>query len=61
MTGLNIPSIKNHLTERRDRLHESIKYVPDPTKLFNLLQEVDSALERIDNGTYGLCDVCHEP
>lgn len=61
MTGLNIPSIKNHLTERRDRLHESIKYVPDPTKLFNLLQEVDSALERIDNGSYGLCDVCHDP
>lgn len=61
MTGLNIPAIKNHLTERRDRLHESVKYVPDPTKLFNLLQEVDSALERIDNGSYGLCAVCHDP
>jgi sigma-B regulation protein RsbU (phosphoserine phosphatase) len=61
MTGLNIPSLKSHLTERRGRIQETIKYVPDPTKLFALLQEVDSALERIDGGTYGICDVCHDP
>lgn len=61
MTSLNIPSLKNHLSERRDRLQESIKYVPDPIKLYNLLQQVDSALERIDSGSYGMCDVCHDP
>jgi len=61
MTGLNISAIKNHLNDRRERLQESIKYIPDPTKLYNLLQQVDSALERIDGGTYGLCDVCHDP
>jgi sigma-B regulation protein RsbU (phosphoserine phosphatase) len=61
MNGLNIPSLKNHLVERRERLQESIKYVPDPVKLFGLLQQVDSALERIDNGSYGICDVCHDP
>ncbi len=61
MTGLNIPSLKNHLNERRERLQETIKYVPDPVKLFSLLQQVDSALERIDNGSYGICDVCHDP
>ena len=61
MNGLNIPSLKNHLTERRDRLQETIKYVPDPIKLFTLLQQVDSALERIDDGSYGICDVCHDP
>ena len=61
MTGLNIPSLKNHLTERRERLQETISYVPDPVKLYNLLQQVDSALERIDNGSYGICDVCHDP
>ena len=61
MTGLNIPSLKNHLTERRERLQESIKYVPDPIKLYSLLQKVDSALERIDNGSYGICDVCNDP
>ena len=61
MTGLNLPSLKNHLAERRERLQESIKYVPDPTKLFDLLHQVDSALERIDHGSYGICDVCHDP
>jgi len=61
MTGLNIPSIKNHLVERRGRLQENIKYVPDAAKLYNLLQQVDLALERIDGGSYGICDVCHDP
>lgn len=61
MTGLNIPSIKNHLIERRGRLQENIKYVFDASKLYNLLQQVDAALERIDNGSYGLCEVCHDP
>jgi sigma-B regulation protein RsbU (phosphoserine phosphatase) len=61
MTGLNIPSLKNHLSERKGRLQETIKYAPDPTKLYALLQEVDSALERIDSGSYGICDVCHDP
>lgn len=61
MTGLNIPSIKNHLIERRVRLQESLKFVPDASKLYNLLQQVDAALERIDNGSYGLCEVCHDP
>jgi sigma-B regulation protein RsbU (phosphoserine phosphatase) len=60
MTTLNIKSIKNHLVERRERLNKTVKHVPDPAKLFNLLQQVDAALERIDNGSYGICSVCHE-
>jgi sigma-B regulation protein RsbU (phosphoserine phosphatase) len=61
VTDLNIPSIKNHLVERRGRLQENLKYVPDAATLYNLLQQVDAALERIDNGSYGICDVCHDP
>ena len=26
-----------------------------------MLQEVDTALERLESGTYGLCEVCHDP
>jgi len=26
-----------------------------------LLAEVDAALQRIDNGSYGLCETCHDP
>ena len=61
MTELNVPSLRNHLIERRERLHQTIKYVPEPEKLYTLLQQVDSALERIDSGSYGICDVCHDP
>lgn len=25
------------------------------------LQQIDKALERLDDGTYGLCQECHEP
>lgn len=61
MTELNVPSLKNHLSERRARLNETIKYAPEPDKLYSLLQQVDSALERIDKGSFGICDVCHDP
>jgi len=25
------------------------------------LKEIDAALERIENGTYGICTICHKP
>lgn len=61
MTAVNIPALQNQLIERRERLERTAKYVPDPDKLYILLQQVDSALERIDNGSYGICTVCHDP
>jgi sigma-B regulation protein RsbU (phosphoserine phosphatase) len=27
----------------------------------NLLAEIDTALQKIDNGSYGLCETCHDP
>jgi sigma-B regulation protein RsbU (phosphoserine phosphatase) len=32
----------------------------ETAQLQNLLQEVDSALSRIDDGSFGLCEVCHD-
>jgi sigma-B regulation protein RsbU (phosphoserine phosphatase) len=61
ISAFNISSIKNQLIERKERLHQTIKFVESPDKLFSLLQQVDSALERIDKGSYGICDVCHDP
>jgi len=29
--------------------------------LRHLLRDVDAALERMDNGTFGLCEACHDP
>lgn len=56
-----LSSIKNQLVERKARLHNTIKTLPDSGNLFKLLKEVDYALERIGNGTYGLCEVCKDP
>lgn len=58
---LFINSIQNQLIERQSRLNESIKLIPNSQNLYNLLKEVDLALERINKGTYGLCEVCNDP
>lgn len=56
-----LSSIKEQLYERKERLENVVQNMNDPSRLFNLLKEVDAALERMDNGTYGMCDVCHDP
>jgi sigma-B regulation protein RsbU (phosphoserine phosphatase) len=35
--------------------------VGDSSEIPILLKEVDSALKRMDEGTYGLCERCHDP
>ena len=47
------------LIERRARLQAASGSVT-PEYLQDLLAEVDSALERMDNGSYGLCENCHD-
>jgi sigma-B regulation protein RsbU (phosphoserine phosphatase) len=53
--------LHTELLDRRQRLEAAIGELGDNAHLVRLLQEVDAALERMDQGTYGLCDVCHEP
>jgi sigma-B regulation protein RsbU (phosphoserine phosphatase) len=55
-----IHEMRPRILERRARLQAaartlSAEYVSD------LLAEIDAALERIDNGSYGLCETCHDP
>lgn len=52
--------LRTQILERRQRLQSAIAESPEPRHLVSLLQEVDSALERIDGGSYGLCKGCHE-
>ncbi len=49
------------LLDRRERLKTASVRFKENIQINHLLREVDSALERIDNGSYGLCEVCHEP
>lgn len=61
MESIYLSPIKNQLSERRARLLETNRYIPNSTQLFDLLKQVDAALERIDNSSYGICDVCKDP
>ena len=52
--------IERELRERRRRLEAARATGPVPD-VERLLTEVDAALRRIDAGTYGLCETCHDP
>ena len=49
------------LLDRRERLVAGINVAGEAEGLVHLLHQVDSALEELDKGTYGLCEVCHDP
>lgn len=52
--------LHRQLEDRKQRLEEAIALAPQHSELGALLHQVDSALERMANGTYGLCEECHE-
>jgi phosphoserine phosphatase RsbU/P len=60
------PYIRQQLEVRREQLRTVISQAPtgrnpaDAAQLADLLHQVDSAIERMDAGTYGICDVCHD-
>jgi len=53
--------LRDQLLDRRQRLEAVIAGSHEHAQLTELLGEVDSALKRIDSGTYGICEYCHEP
>ena len=61
MATLEIAFLNTQLEERKRRLETAIAVAAPNTGLAGLLREVDSALERVANGSYGLCQECHEP
>ena len=61
------PYLREQLERRRDSLRVAISTIP-PTDspsssapFRKLLEDVEVAIRQIDEGTYGLCDVCHDP
>lgn len=53
--------LREQLLDRRQRLEVAVSTIDEAPELTRLLEEVGTALERMDDGTYGLCDLCHEP
>jgi sigma-B regulation protein RsbU (phosphoserine phosphatase) len=52
--------VRPQLEDRRRRLEAAAGHVSTPN-LTDLLAEVDAALQRIDEGMYGRCEVCQDP
>jgi phosphoserine phosphatase RsbU/P len=52
--------LQSQLEERKRRLEVAVASAPRTSDLVNLLHEVDAALDRMAEGTYGLCLECHE-
>jgi sigma-B regulation protein RsbU (phosphoserine phosphatase) len=61
MENYELVKIREQLNDRRIRLTRAIPATKEPHNLVSLLQKVDAALERMDAGIYGLCEVCHDP
>ena len=53
--------IRNQLLDKHRKLEAARVKFSDSYQLRRLLQEVDAALERLGAGSYGMCEVCHEP
>src|ERR1700691_5525541 len=66
VAGVTDPYLREQLEKRRDSLKVAISTIPltdspDASAPFNkLLEDVDFAIRRMDEGTYGICDVCHD-
>jgi phosphoserine phosphatase RsbU/P len=53
--------VREQLLDRRHKLQAARLSIDHNAELEFLLGEVDSALDRLEKGTYGLCEVCHDP
>src|SRR6202048_1628309 len=52
--------LRTELVQRRERLHQALHSPAADGSLSQLLTAVDAALSRIDQGTFGLCEMCHD-
>jgi sigma-B regulation protein RsbU (phosphoserine phosphatase) len=53
--------LRDQLLARRQRLESAARVAEPQDGVAQLLNEVDAALTRMEAGTYGLCEACHDP
>ena len=61
MDNVKDDHLREQLFNRREKLTAVISKSERSESLEHLLLEVDTALEKMDKGRYGLCESCHEP
>jgi phosphoserine phosphatase RsbU/P len=59
VTAIN--PLREQLIDRREKLAVAVGTIHRSPDLEDLLEEVDAALQRMDDGSYGLCEVCRAP
>jgi len=52
--------LRTELEQRRKRLHAALRSPGADASLSQLLTAVDTALIRIDQGSFGICETCHD-
>jgi phosphoserine phosphatase RsbU/P len=53
--------LRQQLLDRRLKLEQAVSAAGESLQVKSLIHEVDAALARMESGSYGLCEVCHEP
>jgi phosphoserine phosphatase RsbU/P len=56
-----VSTVRGELADRRKRLERVLVQSPSNDNLQYLLREVDAALERLEDETYGICETCQDP
>ena len=52
--------VRQQLLDRRHRLEHAAGHHDNSAHLRSLLEQVDGALARVENGSFGICESCHE-
>src|SRR5258706_1033325 len=60
MTTAEQTYLRTEVEQRRERLHEVVYSPAADSSLSQLLTAVDAALGRIAQGTFGICEACHD-
>ena len=60
MAATEMSYLRNELELRRERLLEASRDAGADASLRQLLTNVDAALSRLNAGTFGICEKCHE-
>ena len=60
MAAINQEILRLQLEQRKTKLDAAMARASSTGEFQRLMRDVDSALERIERGTYGICESCHE-
>src|SRR5438128_4786461 len=61
MEATALPVFRDQLLDRRQKLETAAATLSGPNDVTRLLEEVDAALQRLNAGTFGLCESCGDP